>query len=108
VEVGDTRLARECERAEAVDCSCAGRLPILLRLLLLSDIGCAPEFGLDSVFNRRRMPETAYETGYVKYDDERLGVARFGGGDDCEDGERKGGDDGVSSVCDMAGRWQEL
>lgn len=65
-ESEETRLAREWERAEAVDCSCAGSLPMLFRLLLLSDFEWGPGFGLDSVFNRRRMPETAYETGYVK------------------------------------------
>lgn len=36
-ESEETRLAREWERAEAVDCSCAGSLPMLFRLLLLSD-----------------------------------------------------------------------
>lgn len=61
----ETRLARDCEREEAVDCSCACRLAMLVRLLLLllSNFDCAPESGLESVFSRRNMPETAYETG---------------------------------------------
>ena len=43
----------------------------------------------------------------MKYEEERLGVARLGGGDACERGERKGGDDGESSVCDMTGDVQQ-
>jgi hypothetical protein len=34
---------------------------------------------LDSVFKRRRTPETAYEIGYVKYEEEGAGVDREGG-----------------------------
>jgi hypothetical protein len=47
------------EREEAVDCSWDCTLPMLLRLLLLSNVDCASDLGLDSVFSRRRMPETA-------------------------------------------------
>jgi len=49
------------------------------------------------------MPETAYETGYVKYDDERFVVWRCEGDDVCDDGGRKGGEDGLSAGCDMTG-----
>jgi hypothetical protein len=43
--------------------------------------------GLDSVFKRRKTPDTAYVIGYVKYEDERFGSERDGEGDweDCED-----------------------
>lgn len=58
-ELGETRLARDWESEEAVDCSCACRLPMLLRLLLPPDLDCASDFGLVSVFSRRSMPETA-------------------------------------------------
>ena len=97
----ETKLAKDWESEEAVDCSCDCRLPALLRLLLRSDFACASGLGLDSVFNLRRIPDIAYDTGYVKYDEDRLGVARFGGGDVCEDGERKGEEDGDSSERDM-------
>jgi hypothetical protein len=52
-----------CEREDAVDCNCDCMLPTLLRLLLFSDLECASDLGLVSVFNRRMMPETAYDTG---------------------------------------------
>ena len=60
--VEDTRLANECEREEAVDWSCA----CMLLVLLPSDFESEAALGLESVFNRRSMPDTAYETGYVK------------------------------------------
>jgi hypothetical protein len=63
-------------------------LPMLLRLLLPSDLDCASDRGLVSEFSRRSMPFIAYETGYVKYEDERSGVDR------CEGGVRYGGDEG--------------
>lgn len=39
----------------------------------------------------------------MKYEDERLGVERRGDGEVCEDGERTGGEDGLSDGCDMSG-----
>jgi hypothetical protein len=57
--VEETRLANVFEREEAVDCNCDCTLPMLLRLLLFSDLDCASDLGLVSVFSRRRMPETA-------------------------------------------------
>jgi hypothetical protein len=69
-------------------------LPMLLRLLLPSDLDCASDRGLVSEFSRRSMPFIAYETGYVKYEDERSGVDRCEGGDVCEGGVRYGGDEG--------------
>jgi hypothetical protein len=44
--------------------------------------------GLDSVFKRRKTPDTAYVIGYVKYEDERFGSKRDdgeGGWEDSED-----------------------
>lgn len=38
--------------------------------------------GLDSVFSRLKTPETAYDMGYVKYEDDRFGVERDGGEED--------------------------
>jgi hypothetical protein len=61
--VEETRFANVCEREDAVDCNCDCMLPTLLRLLLFSDLDCASDLGLVSVFNRRRMPDTAYDTG---------------------------------------------
>jgi hypothetical protein len=61
--VEETRFANVCEREDAVDCNCDCMLPTLLRLLLFSDLECASDLGLVSVFNRRMMPETAYDTG---------------------------------------------
>lgn len=59
----DTRPASDCVSEEAVDCNCDCKLLVPLWLLLLSDLDCASERGLASVLSRRRMPETAYETG---------------------------------------------
>jgi hypothetical protein len=94
--VEETRLVNEWESEDAVDCSCDCMLPMLLRLLVPSDLDCASDWGLVSVFSRRSIPLIAYETGYVKYEDERLGVDRCDGGDVCEGGERYGGDEGGS------------
>jgi hypothetical protein len=96
--VEETRLVNDWDREDAVDWSCECMLPMLLRLWLpLSDLECASNWGLVSVFSRRSMPFTAYETGYVKYEDERLGVDR------CEGGERYGGDKGGSVEGGMDG-----
>ena len=69
----DTRLAKDCESEDAVDWSwdC---------IVLLFDLVSLRDSGLESVLSRRMMPETAYETGYVKYEDERFGVDRREGG----------------------------
>jgi hypothetical protein len=70
--VGDeTRLAKDWEREEAVDWSC----DCMLIGWLSSDLGTfAFVWGLESVLSRRRTPETAYDIGYVKYEDGRVGV----------------------------------
>jgi hypothetical protein len=70
VEV-ETRLEKECEREDAVDWSWDWSV-------LPSLVARGPPFdaGLESVLSRRRMPDIAYETGYVKYEDERVGVER--------------------------------
>jgi hypothetical protein len=96
--VEETKLVNDWEREIAVDWSCDCMLPMLLRLLWLvpSDLDCASDWALLSVFSRRSMPFTAYETGYVKYEDERLGVDPCEAGDVCESGERYGGDKGGS------------
>lgn len=57
--VEETRFANVCESEDAVDCNWAWMLLALLRLLLFSDLDCASDLGMASVFNRRRMPETA-------------------------------------------------
>jgi len=57
----ETRLANECVREDAVDWSFDCML--LALVLLLSDRLVASEAGLGSVFRRRMMPDTAYETG---------------------------------------------
>jgi hypothetical protein len=76
-----TRLAKECDSEEAVDWSCDCMLFVLCsRDLELVFVSC---LGLVSVFRRRSTPDTAYEIGYVKYEDERLGVEREGGEEDC-------------------------
>lgn len=62
--VEETKLAMECDKEEAVDCSCDG---ILLTMLAPPSVrACVFDLGLASVLSRRKMPETAYETGYVK------------------------------------------
>lgn len=58
--VEETRLAKDCVREDAVDRCCDVVPPLLCPLALDSGLG------LESVFSRRRMPFTAYETGYVK------------------------------------------
>lgn len=63
-------------------------------LPLPRDLAMASALGPESVFRRRRIPETAYETGYVKYDEERSGAAR------CEGRERDGGDEGCGVFAD--------
>lgn len=98
VEVEDTKLAKDCEREDAVDWSCVCMLLVLL--LWNSGLDSEDALGLESVFSRRRMPDTAYETGYVKYEEERFGVDR------CEDGvcldeERECGKVGGSAVTGM-------
>lgn len=94
-DVDDTRLAKECDNEDAVDCSEDCMVFVLLFAPSAREVFVP---GLDSVFRRRKMPETAYETGYVKYEDDRLGVVR------CEGGARDGGEEGcVASVMeDMA------
>jgi hypothetical protein len=69
----DTRLAKDCESEDAVDWSwdC---------IVLLFDLAPPRDSGLVSVLSRRMMPDTAYETGYVKYEDERFVVGRREGG----------------------------
>lgn len=81
----ETRWASECEREFAVRASCDCRLFGVLLAVLAAVAG-----GLASEFSRRRMPPTAYETGYVKKDEARCGV--WGGGEDC----------GVSAAEDIA------
>lgn len=84
--VEDTRLAKEWVREEAVDWSCDCMLLVLSSMFL--ELPLEP-FGLASVFRRRSTPETAYEIGYVKYEDDRVGADRWDGGDRKEGG---GGD----------------
>jgi hypothetical protein len=88
VAVVDTRLARECVREFAVEANGDWRLLGVLFATAVVVVG-----GLASEFRRRRMPPTAYETGYVKNEDARWGV--LGGGEDC----------GSSAVEDIA--WVE-
>ena len=57
----ETRLANECVREDAVDWSFDCML--LEPVLLFSDLFAASEAGLGSVFKRRMIPDTAYETG---------------------------------------------
>lgn len=76
VAVFETRLASDCEREFAVDASCDCRLFGVLLAVVFAVVG-EPA----SEFSRRRMPPTAYETGYVKKDEARCGVR--GGGEDC-------------------------
>jgi hypothetical protein len=101
--VEETKLAKDWESEDAVDWSCDDMLLVLLRLLLPSDLDCTSDWGLVSVFSRRSIPDTAYETGYVKYEDERLGVVRCEGGEVWEDCVREGGEAGVFGGCDMSG-----
>jgi hypothetical protein len=89
-DVLETRLARDCEREDAVDwnCDCIELLLFVLLFIAL-EVPFALDLGLASVFSRRITPDTAYEIGYVKYDDERCGVEREGGDEegreDCEE-----------------------
>jgi hypothetical protein len=53
-------------------------------------------WGLASVLSRRSTPDTAYEIGYVKYEDERVGVFREDGGEEGQE------DCGVSVVDGIA------
>lgn len=76
----DTRLAKEWDREEAVDWSCDCMLLELFSIDLA--LPFASRFGLESVFRRRRTPDTAYEMGYVKYEDEFAGVLREAGGEE--------------------------
>jgi len=76
VAVFDTRLASDCESEFAVDTSCDCLLFGVLLPVVVAVVG-----ELVSEFRRRRMPPTAYETGYVKKDEARCGVR--GGGEDC-------------------------
>lgn len=99
--VEETRLAKDCEREEAVDWNCACML--FAPPPLVSDLDLASDLGLESVLSRRRMPDTAYETGYVKYDEERFGVFRCVGGV-CREGDaRDGGEDGVAALVGIFG-----
>lgn len=75
VAVFDTRLASECVSEFAVDISCDFRLLEVSSTVVLEVAG-----GFASEFSRRRMPPTAYETGYVKKDEARCGV--LGGGEE--------------------------
>jgi hypothetical protein len=77
-----SRLAKECDRDEAVDWSWDCMLFMLLSALPMFPLA----FGLlpASVFRRRSTPETAYDMGYVKYDVERVGAERELWGDECE------------------------
>lgn len=56
-------------------------------------------FGLASVFRRRSTPDTAYEIGYVKYEDDRVGADRWDGGER----EAGGGDERGLSVVEGIG-----
>lgn len=80
VEEAETRLAKEWDNDEAVSRSCDCMLFELVSVLEFSLASC---LGAPSVFRRRSTPETAYEIGYVKYEDERAA-----GG--CEDGGEEG------------------
>jgi hypothetical protein len=70
----DTKLAKEWDREEAVDWSCD------CMLLELFSIDLEPSWasclGLASVLSRLSTPDTAYDMGYVKYEEERVGVFR--------------------------------
>lgn len=76
VAVLDTKLASECVSEFAVDSSCDWRLLGVSSTVVVEVAG-----GLASEFSRRRMPPTAYETGYVKKEEARCGV--LGGGEEC-------------------------
>jgi hypothetical protein len=56
---------------------------MLFELLSVLEPRLAPCLGVASVLRRRSTPETAYEIGYVKYEDERAGVDRQEGREDC-------------------------
>jgi hypothetical protein len=96
----ETRLAKEWERDEAVDWSCDCMvLEVWSRgvgfwFVFVSDLG------LDSVFKRRSTPETAYEIGYVKYEDERVDVKREGGEDDGKEDCVESVEAGMERGCD--------
>jgi hypothetical protein len=77
VAVFEYRLASDCEREFAVEASCDCRLFGISFTVVFVVAG-----GLASEFNRRSMPPTAYETGYVKNEDARCGVLR--GGEGCD------------------------
>jgi hypothetical protein len=94
VEEPETRLAKEWDSDEAVDWSCDCMLLELLSTDL--ELPSVSDLGLASVLRRRSTPDTAYEIGYVKYEDERVGV-------DCEDGGEDDAEEcGVSEVVGMA------
>jgi hypothetical protein len=90
----DTRLANEWDMEEAVDWSCDCMLLELFSNDL--ELPLASWLGLASVLSRRSTPDTAYEMGYVKYVDERVGVFREDGGDEGKE------DCGVSVVDGIA------
>ena len=75
VAVFDTRVTSECVSEFAVDTSCDCRLLGVSFTVVVEVAG-----GIASEFSRRRMPPTAYETGYVKKDEARCGV--LGGGEE--------------------------
>jgi len=79
----ETRLANECESEEAVDWSCDCRELFECEVLSVDPaFPFAPDLGLESVFRRLNTPETAYDTGYVKNEEDRFGVERDGGEED--------------------------
>lgn len=98
VDEDDTKLAKEWDREEAVDCSCDCMLLELSSTFL--GLPLVPCFGLASVFRRRSTPDTAYEIGYVKYEDDRVGVERWDGGDDGRAECELSVEDGIGSVPD--------